>query len=59
MREYWLVDPLKNRIRVYRRGAEGSFPLVLDLSRETGGVLTTPVLPGLSVEVAEVLAESA
>jgi len=51
------VDPVKNRIRVYRRGADGAFPVVLDLLRETGGVLTTAVLPGFSVEVAAVLAE--
>lgn len=57
VREYWLVDPVRNHIRVFRRAADGSFPLALDLSRDAGDTLTTPVLPGFAVGVAAILAE--
>jgi len=46
--EYWLVDPTMDAIRVYRR--EGTrFGRPLELSREAGDVLTTPLLPGLAL----------
>lgn len=57
VREYWLIDPVKNHVRVFRRAADASFPEVVDLSREAQGVLTTPLLPGLLIDVAVVLAD--
>ena len=44
VREYWMVDPDRNRVTVYRRAADGSFPLVTTL--ESNETLTTPLLPG-------------
>ncbi|MDO8676977.1 MAG: Uma2 family endonuclease [Acidobacteriota bacterium] len=44
VREYWMVDPDRNRVVVCRRAADGSFPLVNTL--DTTETLTTPLLPG-------------
>ncbi|MDH4065659.1 MAG: Uma2 family endonuclease [Acidobacteriota bacterium] len=57
VREYWLVDPDRNRVRVFRRSSEGSFPMALEPSLDSGGVLTTPVLPGFVVDVAVIFAD--
>ena len=52
VREYWIVDPDRSRLTVYRR--EGS---TLDartaLSAADRGVLTTPLIPGFSLSIAE------
>ena len=51
--EYWVVDPEVEVIRVYRR--EGtSYGRPIELSREAGDVLTTPLLQGLSLPLARV-----
>lgn len=57
VREYWLIDPMKNRVRVFRRDHDGSFPAVEDHTRGDARVLSTPVLPGFSVAVATILAD--
>ena len=51
VREYWLVDPLRNRITVYRRAAGGSFPKVAELAAADRAVLTTPILPDFRLEL--------
>jgi Uma2 family endonuclease len=51
--EYWVVDPEIDVVRVYRRGAKG-FNRPFDLTVEDGEVLTTPLLPGLSLPLARV-----
>ena len=56
VREYWLVDPLRNRITVYRRAADGSFPKVAELTAADGAVLTTPILPDFRLELAPLFA---
>ncbi len=49
--EYWIVEPKGDKVRVYRR--EGvSFAAPIDLTREAGDVLTTPLLPGLDLPLA-------
>lgn len=54
VREYWIVDPDMDRVEVYRPGNEGfSKPVIL----EPGDLLTTELLPGLSIDLAELLAE--
>ncbi|HYG63700.1 MAG TPA: Uma2 family endonuclease [Thermoanaerobaculia bacterium] len=51
IREYWLVDPRRERVRVYRLRQE-AFELTGELTaRET---LTTPLLPGMTVPLADV-----
>ncbi len=46
VREYWIVDPLADRIHVFRPEGE-SFRKAAELSG--GDVLTTPLLPGLEI----------
>lgn len=54
--EYWIVDPEVDAIRIYRRGQE-TFGRVVELSRETDDVLTTPLLPGLEMPLARIFRE--
>ena len=51
--EYWVVDPELDVIRVYRREGE-SFGRAIELSREAGDVLATPLLPGLDVPLTRI-----
>jgi Uma2 family endonuclease len=46
--EYWFVDPELDVVRVYRRQGE-RFTRPMELSREAGDTLTTPLLAGLSL----------
>jgi Uma2 family endonuclease len=52
VKEYWAVDRLPRAILVYRRH-RNAFALAADLRAEAGGILTTPLLPGLEVPLAE------
>jgi Uma2 family endonuclease len=51
VREYWLVDPELDLIKVYRRTPEGALARVSELSAEDAAVLTSPLLPGLSLSL--------
>jgi Uma2 family endonuclease len=55
VREYWLVDPRRESVRVYRL-QEDSFHPLGDLA--AGDVLSTPLLPGLTLPVAEIFRAS-
>ena len=48
MSEYWVVDPEIDVVRVYRRGT-GGFKRPIELTAEDNDVLTTPLLPELSL----------
>lgn len=50
VREYWLVDPERNQIGMYRRSA-GSFVRTTTITAGTGETLTTNLLPGWSLSV--------
>jgi Uma2 family endonuclease len=50
--EYWVVDPELDVVRVYR--SPDAFERPAELSREAGHVLTTPLLPGLELRLAEI-----
>jgi Uma2 family endonuclease len=56
VREYWLVDPELDLVKVFRRQGDGSFPRVSELSRELHEVLATPLLPGLAIGLDELFA---
>jgi Uma2 family endonuclease len=51
--EYWVLDPEIDVVRVYLRGADG-FERPVELSAEAGEVLTTPLLPGLSLPLTRI-----
>jgi len=49
--EYWIVDPQRQGAKVYRRD-DGRLRLAATLS--VGDALTTPLLPGLEIPLAEI-----
>jgi Uma2 family endonuclease len=51
--EYWFVDPEIDVVRVYRRSADG-FKRPIELTAEDNDVLTTALLPGLSLPLARI-----
>ncbi len=53
VREYWVVDPEIDVVKVYRRAAAGGFDRAAELTREAEEVLETPLLPGFSVQLAD------
>jgi Uma2 family endonuclease len=56
VREYWLVDPELDLIKVFRRQADGSFPRVVELTREAHDILTTPLLSDFNLCLDELFA---
>ena len=51
--EYWVVDPDVDLVRVYRRTGN-RFAGPTELSLEAGDVLTTALLPGVQLRLAEI-----
>ena len=56
VREYWLVDPEAETVKVFRR-QEGGYGRPLLLSASEGDRLETPLLPGLEIPLVVVFAE--
>jgi Uma2 family endonuclease len=48
VREYWIVDPDLESVKVHRL-VDGKYQKAAELSLEDEAVLTTPLLPGLSI----------
>jgi Uma2 family endonuclease len=48
VREYWVIDPELDDVKIYRR-IEGTFSRAAELALERGDALTTPLLPGFSL----------
>jgi Uma2 family endonuclease len=53
VREHWAVDPTLSLVTVFARHGDGRFPQVASLLRERADVLTTPLLPGLTIPLNE------
>ena len=53
--EYWIVDPELELVKIYRRTTT-AFARVAEIGTEDGGAITTPLLPGFSLDVADVFA---
>jgi Uma2 family endonuclease len=48
--EYWIIDPELELVKIYRRTA-AAFERVAEISTESGGAVTTPLLPGFTVAI--------
>jgi Uma2 family endonuclease len=59
VREYWLVDPELDTVQVFRPAAPGTFVRAAELSAEDDQALTTPILPGWSLELRDLFREGA
>ncbi|HEX9982452.1 MAG TPA: Uma2 family endonuclease [Thermoanaerobaculia bacterium] len=51
--EYWIVDPVLELVKVYRRTLSG-YERVAEINVEEGGAITTPLFPDLSIDVSAV-----
>ena len=56
VKEYWIVDPDVDVVRVYRPG-DGGYTRPVELSLEAGDTLTTPLLPGLELPLGQIFKE--
>ena len=52
VREYWIVDPELDLVKIYRREG-GKFVRVGECSREQGEAVETPLLPGVQITLEE------
>ena len=52
--EYWIVDPVRDHVRVFRRNAAGRYELAANLSRNE--TLTSPLFPTLEIALDEIFA---
>jgi Uma2 family endonuclease len=56
VREYWVVDPDSDLIKISRRAPDGSFQRVAERTAEDGDALSTPLLQGFSLPLADLFA---
>jgi Uma2 family endonuclease len=54
--EYWVVDPELELVKIYR-SSDGAYVRGADLDTDTGGTITSPLLPEFALPIAEVFAE--
>jgi len=54
--EYWIVDPELELVKIYRR-ENNAFSRVAEITTETGGTITSPLLPGFTLDVNDVFAQ--
>ena len=53
--EYWIVDPKRETVKVYRRATSGvAFQRVGEYASKTDDRLTTPIFPGLTLELSSI-----
>ncbi|HYO11782.1 MAG TPA: Uma2 family endonuclease [Thermoanaerobaculia bacterium] len=53
--EAWLADPARKTVTVYRLD-NGRYRRIAELSAQAGDLLTTPLLPGLEIDLAAIFA---
>ena len=58
VREYWLVDPERNQVTVHRREDGRALRPGVPLTAADHVLLTTPLLPGFSLSIAELFTPS-
>jgi Uma2 family endonuclease len=54
--EYWIADPETETVKIYRRAGD-TFERAVEISTDTGGTITSPLLPGFALDVNKVFAE--
>lgn len=54
--EYWIVDPVVERVKIYRRGAASGFARAIELAAERDERLESPLLPGLALPLVDLFA---
>jgi Uma2 family endonuclease len=55
VREYWIVDPELETVKIYRLTAQG-YVRAAELAREANETLSTPLLPGFQAPLADIFA---
>jgi Uma2 family endonuclease len=58
VQEYWIFDPRHKSVRIFRRGQDAGFAALSELTAAAGQILTTPLLPGLEIELRWIFAYS-
>jgi len=53
--EYWIIDRFRRQATLWRRAGDAYAATTID---ENDGVLSSPLLPGLELPLAELLAEA-
>jgi len=53
VREYWIVDPVHDSLRVLSRSHAGKLTGDAELSAKRGSTLTTPLVPGFGLQLAD------
>ena len=48
--EYWIADPVIDVLKIYRRSGD-ALVRAGEISAETGGMITSPLLPGFTLDV--------
>ena len=56
VREYWIVDPVTESVRIHRLGDDGRFRRLDELRREDDHTLESPLFPGFHLPLAELFA---
>lgn len=51
--EYWIVDPELEMVKIHRR-IDAGFQRVAEISTETGGTITTPILAEFALDIHDV-----
>ena len=54
--EYWIFDPEIDMVKIYRRAGD-VFDRAIEINTDTGGTITSPLLPGFVLDVTHVFAE--
>jgi Uma2 family endonuclease len=49
--EYWIADPDAETVRIYRRGAAGTYDRAIELRVDRSDVLTSPLFPQLAINL--------
>ena len=55
VREYWIVDPELETVKIYRLTDQG-YVRAAELAREANEILSAPLLPGLQIPLADLFA---